>query len=231
MKRLALVLAATAVLGTGCYVDGRTCSPSVTLEWDSHFTTADGAVVGCSSSSADVRTIDVWVNDQFAAQFDCFAARGTVAVPSGSSLVTVEGVDVSGRIIYRDDFSVDGGGCGNQLVATRPAEGRVNLDYSVSSEPPCANGPCFVWFSVFDNIAGEVAATINQNTAGFEYPNDVVFRLPAGSYTVDWMEIRSGGFLERAACTSPIFSVSPGSAPGEQQLVPSAPVFLKASCP
>lgn len=238
MKRLALVLAA-AVLGTGCiWVDDDDCDRSVTLEWD--FQTANGTVVGCNGATVDagvnVPVVDVFVNDQFAGRFDCFAGRGTIALPEGSSLVTVEGVDAENFPAYREEFSVDGRACGNQLVVTRPAEGRINLDYGISpasSAPPCAGGPCFVWFSVWDDIVGQVAATINAGTqpTRFPYPNDLVFRLPVGPYTVQFVDVVSGGFAERLSCTTPTFTVSPGAFVGEEQLVPaSGPVLLQASC-
>jgi hypothetical protein len=220
MKRLALVLAA-AVLGTGCNHDD--CDPTVTLQWD--FRTADGAVVGCSTVDADIRFVDVFVDDLPAASFDCGAGSGSIRLARGSSLFTVEGVDVTGRIIYRDEFVVDAGRCGNQLVATRPAEGRVNLDYGTTLQTVPAN--TFVWFSVFDNIAGQVATELAEDVPLFnDYPRDLVFRLPAGSYTVDFMELRSGGAPVRRACTAPTFTVTAGSAPGFAQLVPATPVPL-----
>jgi hypothetical protein len=229
MKRLAPLLAA-ALLGTGCYHHHDDCDPSVTLQWD--FRTADGVVVGCDFGDAHIRFVDVFVDDVPAVSFDCLAGAGTFVFPRGSRLFTVEGVDVSGvdaseRIIYRDEFTVDGNRCGNQVIATRPAEGRVNVDYSTTFQPP-PNFVGFIWFSVFDNIAGQVAATIDANVfpETYPYPGDVTFRLPVGAYTVDFMELRSAGALVRRACTSPTFTVVPGSAPGEQQFVPAAPVAL-----
>ncbi len=233
MKRLALVLAA-AVLGTGCFVDDHTtttCPRTLTLGWD--FRTADGAIAGCSSASATVPYVDVFANDQPVGSFDCFAYGGTVSVPGGSSLITVEGVDGSNRIVYRDEFTIDASACGDQAVAARPAEGRVNLDYTAQSAPPCANGACYLWFSVRDDITGLVAATVDAATVPttFPYPGDVVFRLPAGPYTVQWMDIVSGGLSELGSCTSPTFTVSPGASFGEQQIVPASPVSLQTSCP
>jgi hypothetical protein len=87
--------------------------------------------------------------------------------------------------------------------------------------------PRFIWFQLFDNIAGVAATTLTDNVPGVnDYPGDVIFRLPIGSYSVDFMEIRSGGALVRRNCTQPSFTVVPGSTPGEQQLVPAAPVPL-----
>jgi hypothetical protein len=234
MKRLALVLAA-AVLGTGCFHDDSPCRRTLTLAWD--FRTADGDVVGCSSASATVPYVDVYANDLPVGSFDCFAGGGTVSLPRGSSLITVEGVsvevDATERIIYRDEFTIDAGACGDQAFAVRPGEGRVNIDYTAESAPACTNGTCYVWFSVRDDILGLVATTVNAATAPttFPYPADVVFRLPVGPYTVEWMDIVSGGLSELGSCTTPTFTVSAGTTPGEQQLVPAFPVSLQTSCP
>ncbi len=238
MRRIALVLAATAFLGTGCGSDrtsngpASTCGRSVALQWD--FGNADGAVLA-TCGAAGVRWVDVWVNGGLDSSFDCSVYAGTVSLDAGSNFVVVEGIDFDGNtILYRDRFTIDAPSCGSQgTVATRPAEGRVNLDYSVSSAPPCANGACFLWFSVFDDEANSVAAVVNADSVPtmYPYPNDVVFQLPVGPYTVQWMDVVSGGLAERLSCTSPSFSVSPGASVGEQQVVPPSPVLLKASCP
>ncbi len=229
MKRLALVLAA-AVLGSGCiWMTDDMCDRTVTLEWD--FRTADGAVVSCSSATAAIDTVEVWIDSRFAGAFSCFDGRGSVSVGSGSHLVTVEAYEGASRV-YRDEFTASAT-CGNQIFATRPAEGRVNLDYAVASTPAvCGTGPCFLWFSVWDDIAQEPAAVVNASTVPtlYPFPNDLIFRLPAGPYTVQWMQLVSGGVEQRRACFSPGFSVAPGQSAGEEQFVPAAPVQLQATC-
>jgi hypothetical protein len=242
MKRLALTLAA-AVLGTGCIavVDDHenTCFPSATVDWS--FRNADGGVTS-SCNAAGVTWVDVWANGALVGEFDCFGPAGTVALARGANLVTVEGLDApfdaGGAVLYRDEFTVDAAACGHQgTFAAVPAEGRVNLDYATTSAPPCAGGPCYVWFAVHDDIANETAWVANAQFAptSYPYPNDIVARLPAGSYTVHWMQVVSGGFMERQACAAVGFDVAagnPGLAPGQQQVVPFAgPVSLKATCP
>ncbi len=188
MKRLALalalVLAAAALLGTGCG-DNHTCSRSVTLDWTSGFTTADGAVASCSTAPA-IQRIDVFVNDGFAGSLDCSAGRGTVAVPGGSNdLVTVEAIDAADAIIYRDEFRLDSSTCGNQTVPTQPAEGWVDVAYAFSPVNACFSpGPSFIWVKVRDDIAGRLAADSALAPTQFTCGDPVSFRLASGSYTL-----------------------------------------------
>jgi hypothetical protein len=232
MTRLALVLAA-AVLGTGCVVvhDDTACDRTVTIDWA--FQNADGAVTA-SCAGAGVQLVDVWVNGGVVT-FDCFGPPGTVLLAPGANVITVEGIDAQNRIAYREDFSFDASSCGDHgTIATTPAEGRINLDYTVSTSPPCLNGACFVWFSVWDDIAGQVAATVNASVqpTSFPYPDDLVFRLPVGSYTVQFIDVVSGGFAERCSSANPAtFDVTPGAFLNQVQLVPAAgPVGLSAAC-
>jgi hypothetical protein len=233
MNRSALVLA-SALLGTGCIVveDDPPCGRAVTLEWD--FQDADGAIRQ-SCAGAGVSLVDVFVNDGFSGTVSCAAGAATVWLAPGTNLVRVEGIDPDGFIAYRDERYVEAPACGSQVfVPVRPAEGRIDLDYAVDSTPPCASGgTCFVWFAVFDEVAGEYAAVVNAGSVptAFPYPSDVVFRLPAGTYTVAWMQIVSGGFWELQSCSPATFTVRGGLASGERQLVPSTgPVLLESSC-
>ena len=207
MKPLALALAA-AVLGSGCIVvddDGPApCSSNLTLEWD--FQLAGGTVTGCTG--ADVDWVDVYV-DGNVDSFSCLDGGGTVWAPSGS-VVTVEGIDSAGRIAYRDWLTAPSS-CATRFATVRPAEGTANLDYSASG---CANGPCYLWFAVFDETAGVWAAVIDSGSsasvkASFPYPNDVGIRLAAGQYTLDWMELVSSTFGgEAITCSAAAFDVA-----------------------
>jgi hypothetical protein len=232
MKRLALALAA-AVLGAGCY--DHPCAPFATITWDFH--TADGAT-GVSCANAGVQRVDAWVNDGYVASFGCGLTSGTVPLVQGPNLVTVEGIDALGRIAYRDEFSTTASSCGAQgRLDSHPAEGQVNLLYSAASPPPCAGGPCYVWFSVFDDIAGQPAATVDPTTVptAFPYASPLVIKLPVGPYTADFVDVASGGNRELFSCTTPGFNVLAGT--GVTQSVPvdasnaPAPIVLKASCP
>jgi len=182
MKRLAPVLAAAALLGTGC--GDHTCSRDVTLDWTSGFTTADGDVVGCSSASADVQLVDVFVNDGFAGTFDCVAGRGTVRMAGGSNLVTVEAVDATDAIVYRDEFSTDST-CDSEVIAALPGEGRVSVAYRFSPVDVCYSpGPSFIWVKVRDDIAGGIAADSAAAPTQWTCGDPVSFRLASGSYTL-----------------------------------------------
>jgi hypothetical protein len=211
MKPLALALAAT-VLGTGCIVVDDDVGPApcgasyLTLEWD--FQLSDGSVTGCST--AGVQWVDVWVGGDFSDSFACTNGGGTVYAPAGS-VVTVEGVDAAGRIAYRDWVTAPGG-CGTHYASVRPAEGTANLNYSAAGG--CTASPCYLWFAVYDETAATWAAVIDQGSATsvkatFPYPDDVVIRLAAGSYTLDWMELVSFDFAgEAMTCAATAFDVT-----------------------
>lgn len=224
MKRIAFVLAA-AFLGTGCIVVGDDhCSSSVTLEWD--FRLSDGSVTGCAGAGVD--EVDVWVDGNFVSTYTCTAGGATISgVGSGTHDVTVEGFDlVAGRIAYRDQRTFQGTSCGDQLVAVRPAEGTANLNYS---DVGCTASPCYLWFSVHDEIANATAAVIGDTSPFavktlYPYPGDVVLRLPVGSYTLDWMEQVTSVFLGQAmTCSASTFAVASATQT-------TVPVTLSAAC-
>ncbi len=188
MKRLALALAATAFLGTGCFVsDGSsTCSRSLTLQWD--FMDFDGAIRGCSASLRQtVDSVDVWVNGN-RTSFDCFAGTGTVGIGSGTTLVTVEGIS-GGQIAYRHEFSISPT-CGDQLVAVRPAQGTLSVAYRFFPTNLCASPPTYVWISVRDEIAA--TTQVFNGTGSREVCSTTlappVYVLPAGTFTFEGAE-------------------------------------------
>jgi len=227
MKRLALVLAAS-VLGTGCVVvDDDSCARSTfTVDW--HFQRFDGsAPTGCGA--AGVEWVDVFLNGApVGSSFPCTNNSVVITdVPSGSHALTVEGIDFAGRIAYRDELTVQTNGCGNRFVASFPSEGTVNLDYT---SPGCIASPCFLWFSVFDEIANTTAAAVSVTSPAsvkddYPYPNDVVIRLATGAYTLEWMQLVSASFLHEAITCSPsAFDIGVAV----QTVVPTT---LQASCP
>jgi hypothetical protein len=226
MKPLALALAAT-ILGSGCIVvDDNGPAPcgasNLTLEWD--FQLSTGAVAGCAT--AGVQWVDVWVGSDFADSFACADGGGTVYASAGS-VVTVEGIDAAGRIAYRDWVTAPGG-CGTRYASVRPAEGTANLNYGAEA-PGCTSSPCYLWFSVYDETAATWAAVIDLGSPAsvkddYPYPEDVVIRLAAGSYTLDWMELVSNAFAgEQMTCAASAFDVAAAQAT-------VVPATLTAAC-
>jgi hypothetical protein len=231
MNRLALVLAA-ATLGTGCVVvDHDDCDAStITLSWSgAGFQRFDGTATGCVG--AGVTDVDVFMNDAFVATFACADGGAVITrVPSGTHALTVEGIDAArGVVAYRDEFTVQTDGCGNRSAGVTMAEGSVNLDYQALAG--CTSSPCFLWFSIHDDVANATAAAIDQNSPAavkndFPYPDDVVVRLPAGSFTLDFMQLVSSSFLHEAiTCGTMSFAVSGG----QQTLTPV--IDLRSTCP
>lgn len=226
MKRIALA-AAVALAGTGCIVvddDDNTCSPaSLTLQWD--FQLFDGSPpVGCAT--AGVEWVDAYVNGVFYDSWSCASGAGTVPVASGGHDVIVEGIDFAGRIAYRDRVSASAT-CGNRFVPVRPAEGTANLNYGVAAG--CTSSPCFLWFSVWDDVANTAAAAVYSGSPAsvkddYPYPDDVVIRLAVGSYTLDWMELMSASYVpEAATCVATTFDVASASET-------TVPATLTAAC-
>jgi hypothetical protein len=225
MKRLALVLAA-AVLGTGCVVVDDDCAPSsITVSWS--FLGWDNVVRGCGAAGVD--WVDVYMNGALVGNGSpCTDGYLVItSVPSGTHDFMVEGLEPSGYIAYRDEFSVQSSGCGGRSVAALPAEGTANLDYTVSG---CISSPCFLWFAVTDTIANVVAAAVSDTSPAavkddFPYPNDVLIRLAAGTYSLDWMQLVSSSYTHEAITCSPAaFTVA-----GAVTTNVGAP--LQATCP
>jgi hypothetical protein len=218
MNRLTVLLAA-ALLGTGC-IDEDCDTSTVSIGWDS-FLLADGTQT-TSCSVAGVSSVDVFMDNQPVGNFDC--ADGGVSVtgvPDGTHLFTIEGLDASSFIILRDEISVSASGCGEQLFSVRPAEGSVDLAYSFTPVNQCAADPSYLWFSIFDQIVGDVTVRIDdssstQDKTRYICPEAIIFPMPAGSYTLQWIEERvvtsPGVFsVTGANCQDADFAVSGGS--------------------
>lgn len=231
MKRLAVVLAAVLPL-SGCFWGE--CSRTVTVDWTS-FRLADNTVTS-SCQAAGVSTIDVWVNSAFAGAFACTGPAAGVRLGSGSNLVTVEGRDAGGVIRYRDEFTVDGGHCGDVgVVEAQPGEGRISVSYTFAPVNACFDpGPSFIWVYVLDDIANEVAADSSAapesgNVCGVNFP--FTFRVAAGEYTLLRTQemIRSGGGYATVArdCTPYALQVSPAATTPVSAVLADASV----SCP
>lgn len=233
MKRLAVVLAA-ALSTAGCF-HGE-CNRSVTVDWPG-FRLADGSTTQ-SCTTAGVSTIDVWVNDAYAATFDCNGPAGEVGLARGDNLVTVEARDAGGVIRLRDEVSVAGSGCGNLgVVDARPAEGRVNVDYLLPNGACYSNTiPSFIWVYVRDEIANEIAADSSaapesSNVCGVN--TSLSFFLAAGNYsllrTQEMIRAATPGTYSTvgADCTAYGFTVTPAGTAIVQPHIADA----NASCP
>src|SRR5512138_1156955 len=203
MKRLALSLAAL-VVGSGCIVSDThpvACDRNVTVEWP-QFLAADGTtypstVDGCARAA--IVAVDVFLDDALVDRFACSDGGVTITgVPSGSHTITVEGIEAGSRIAFRDDFVDSATTCGDRLVQAEPAEGFLDLQYSFGGGTCIGTvaNPSYIWFSVYDQLAGQVTAEVGPASHLSDQPRykcgsppvRPVLPLPAGPYTVRWVE-------------------------------------------
>lgn len=212
MKRLALVLAAAAsVLGTGCGPASH-CARSATVDWSGGFLGSDNVVRGCAD--ARVAEVDLFINGDVntMARVACTSgAAQAVDLPSGSNVLTIEGVESGGRIAYRAEVSVTPT-CGDQGIAVTPAEGTLALDYAFAPTNVChAAQPSFIWTNVHDDVANETAfqdtATAGVNLCG----TPLTYRLPAGAFTLIGVnEYSQSAGIVGADCTHTPFNIAGG---------------------
>jgi hypothetical protein len=210
MRRLALLLSA-ALLGTGCVVTADDCDRTATITWD--FTDADGNFF-TTCGQAGVNFVDVYVGSE-GFRFSCVdASTGVVGLPGGTPWITVEGVSAAsfsdpGQIIYRDIVQA-ASVCGDQLVDAHAAEQEVWIQPVYSA---CAAVPSYVWFSVIDDSTGAAvwgvdAASSIANKRLYTCQADAIRTvLPAGPYTLDWIE-------ERVEGPTTVFSVTRANCAG-----------------
>ena len=227
MKRIAFAAATAALLGTGCISSTTTppppCDPTLSVSWA--FQLYDGSPpTGCAG--AGVTWVDVYVDNAFVVTSPCGDGGATIAVSPGTHSVLLEGIDSANRIAYRDSLgAVSTNGCGDRLLTMTPAEGSANLNYAAPGG--CTSSPCYLWFSVYDDLAGQPAAAISAQSPLsvkqlYPYPGDVVIRLPVGSYTLDWMELVNSAFGGVSiTCSTPAAVFDVGSA-----LVTTVPASL-----
>lgn len=223
-RLLVLVLVAVASLGTGCIVSDTCDVRTVAVRWPD-FHRADGQIVDCAG--AGVSYVNVWMDgfqvldDVGNGNFPCtLGGLDVFQVFSGPHSWTVEGTDSSGRILSRDWFNTSGNGCDALVQPTRPAQGRVDLRYQFTSGgAPLANQACvgdFLWLSIYDATANNLAVLSDLGSFPQAYTcgGDFVLNLPAGPYTLDWMEEAGpapGYALDAADCTDRAFTVFPGN--------------------
>lgn len=237
MRRLALLLAAS-ILGTGCIVDDDDgCGfGSFTVEWPD-FQLADGSLTP-SCAVAGVTAIDIYLNGAAVdTRFSCLDGGAVITgVQSGSYLLTVEGVDASGRILLRDELQIGADRCADRLAQVRPSEGFVELNYSFPSNGTCISpGPSYLWFSIFDQVANATTVQIDEASPFGDQTlyqcgdqRGIVFALPTGTYDLDWIEERQSPLFNvtGANCARATFAVNPG----QQSVVPSVLADTTAAC-
>ncbi len=236
MRRLALLLAAS-FMGTGCIVSNdhtSSCYPSsITVRWPS-FLLANGGVTP-SCGTAGVTSVDVFLNDAPVQQnIPCGTGGLTITnPPAGSVRITVEGVAADGTILLRDEPVVAAAACGDVIVDAQPAEGTLQLAYSFTPVNVCTSGGSYIWFSVYDQIAGVVTAVADEtaNTTAYVCGDTIAFAMPVGPYTLRRIEevVASGStYLASATnCNPTSFSVSGGT----QAVVDVALADSTALCP
>jgi len=216
MKRLALALAA-AFLGSGCTVTPDRCTGTVSLQWD--FQLADGTVptgtVNAVCMAAGVAYVDVFMDGQPVDSFFCTDGGATIVdVASGLYFMTVEGVDAGGVIRYREEFDLDARSCADPLIATRPAAGSVDLNYSLPGNV-CGATPSYLWFALRDAATGHLhpeSVDAANDPHRYTCPGNVIVPLPAGRYTLEWMEERDASNVVLGVdCTDRVFDVLGGA--------------------
>jgi hypothetical protein len=226
MKRLALVLAAISLAGTGCIVhDSHDRNPppaacttqAVTLDWSGGFQDYTGATLDCAG--AQVSGVDVWVNGNFDSTYACTGGSArAVALPIGTNAFTVEGIEAgTGRIAFRAEASVSGAACSDQRVTVKPAEGLLVVDYSFSPDNACYGAaPTYIWASVRDDVAGQVAFVDKSTTFACSLTTAApAYLLPVGSFTLLGVEeaqiiSSSSAALRAVSCTGQPFVIAGG---------------------
>jgi hypothetical protein len=229
MKQTFVFLAA-GLLGTGCVVSDHCHTHTVWVGWSS-FVRATPSGYGTTASCAGISRIDVYVDGaQSPASAYCSDNEVAVDLQSGAHTATVEAIGTDNYPLLRDQVSFTVfDSCANQSVDTQPSEGVVTLNYDFGGSD-CVQGGSYIWFNVYDEIAGLDIAGVNGNS-----PNPAVyacnasfvppFALPAGDYTLDWMEevyYAGGGTynVSAAHCTPTYFTVTSGV----NESVPSVPL-------
>jgi hypothetical protein len=186
MRLFALAIA--AVLGSGCVVNTACDGSAVAVTWS--FRDVNGAS-NLSCAAVGVTAVDLYFNGQFVDRYACSQGGATVPVASGTFDVTVEGIAPDGTIINRDQFTASVRSCGTTTYAARPGEGDLRIDYSIAPVNSCGGG--YIWFSLYDEVAGQVISAIGDTSSSvdktlFFCPAEVRIPVPYGTYTLDWIQ-------------------------------------------
>lgn len=191
------VLVVASLLGTGCIVSDTCDARTVSIGWSS-FRLANGTVVA-SCSAAAVSSVSVFLDDTPVTTLACDAGGVNVTgvLNDGTHLFTVEGLDsVSGAIALRDEVAVGNSNCNDQLVDTQPSEGTFVLDFSFTPDFCTSATDSFIWFSIRDDISGDVIAVDQTHTpqaytcgnGATTTPLPISFALASGPYTLQRTE-------------------------------------------
>jgi hypothetical protein len=225
MNRLFVLLAA-GLLGSGCIVSSDVCDAStVWISWPS-FVRATSTGYTTTTACSGIDGVDVYV-DGGSTPYSAACLDDAVGLwlDSGSHWATVEALDGNGFPILRDEISFTvSDSCGDQIVDTQPGEGVVTVNYDFDGAA-CTAGGSYMWFNVHDDVANvdiagvdhlsddpaKYACNVGGGGVGYLSPP---FVLPAGAYTLDWMEevYYSSGAYHVAAnhCSPSTFSVDSG---------------------
>ena len=243
MRRHALTAALAALSATGCVVATPCTPPTVTISW--LFDDAAGNVgLLCNQVGLQfggVATVDVWSgNVLLASAVPCqqYAVTLPGLAPNSTQLLTVEGIAPDGTtIVDRAQFTATTVACGDMPYAIDPGEGYVGIDYSFSPSGGCGAAGSSMWFSVEDDVAGNVIASATSAASATRYACGVAdasghlidFSLPLGSYTLSWIEEVAGAgtaspVVVNENCAGPGFAINgPGWTEVPVVLAPLAP--------
>jgi hypothetical protein len=228
MKRL-LFLLVPSMLATGCVVSDTCDARTVSIGWSS-FRLFDGSVV-TSCGAAGVSFVQLFMDDQPVTsqpggppdQFPCNTGGVNVTgvLNDRGHLFTVEALDAtSGAIALRDEFTVTPSNCSDLLLDSQPSEGTFVLDYSFTPNVCTSATSSFIWFSIQDNISGDIIA-VNQGSNPQAYtcgngtttPVPISFALASGPYTLQRTEevLYPGPTQQAGNCNATAFNVAGGT--------------------
>jgi hypothetical protein len=223
MKR-AILLLVTAILGaTGC--NSRRCDTAITFLW--HFPNASGTgELACNQ--AGVVNVEIIEDGSSDGVFACTLTDVNGNAVQGITLTNfavrnyqfeLDGLDASGNIIHRDQFSFTPTGCvDNQLDRTLPAvTGNLAIDFRFQDIGfTCTNAGTFMWYELLDrnNQVIDIVGPSNSPTAlpctsGAIALNQLAF----GPYTVSRIQevepfngnFANGFITHHATCTPQSF--------------------------
>jgi hypothetical protein len=202
MRTLALVAAALMPFFSGCV--SNTCDfPTATLQWQLQ----DPGGTPWSCYQAGVAWVDVYVGTSQPYRFPCTDGGAVIDLTpfaAGTYPTTVEGVGSDLVTIYNRarplDLTVTS--CGGGQYYPVLGEGLLDIDYHFSPDVCTPGG--YMWFALYDEVAGNYISTVNASTPVVS-PDYTVwqtyygcystgggtplrFPVPFGTYTLAWIQ-------------------------------------------